>query len=261
MPNWSRNPGRLHRGEHPAQLLVPEHPVEAVEIALDQPVQLSPGIPRLLPEHAAHLPLRRGRCVVGAPDVIDQVDLADQILARPVIRTWVSCSSIAMEPLVQRVGRGVHSLLSLASALSVPAAHGPPRRIERLTPSPKRPTRSGLPFGACPAAVAARLGGRGRAATSRAPADPAPSCAGAGRMVKARAEEGGPGSGGTSHQYWVSDSMSLFESRLFGRRCVRTGRASARSSRQAFSRDPCARAGDGTIACSDYCRAVRGAQK
>ena len=59
--------------------------------------------------------------------------------------------------------------------------------------SAKRPARSGLPPKPAPAAVAARLGGRGRAATSRAPADPASSCAGAGRTVKEQAEGGGAG--------------------------------------------------------------------
>ena len=46
--------------------------------------------------------------------------------------------------------------------------------------SAKRPARSGLPPKPALAAEAARLEGRGRAATSRAPADPASSCAGAG---------------------------------------------------------------------------------
>ena len=61
--------------------------------------------------------------------------------------------------------------------------------------SAKRPARSGLPPKPALAAVAARFEGRGRAATSRAPADPASSCAGAGRTVKEQAEGAGPGPG------------------------------------------------------------------
>ncbi len=52
--------------------------------------------------------------------------------------------------------------------------------------SAKRPARSGLAPKPALAAEAARLGGRGRAATSRAPADPASSCAGARRRSRSR---------------------------------------------------------------------------
>ncbi len=194
-----------------------------------------------LREHVGELGLRKRRLDAGSPEaLVAQIALEGNVSLEEGGRMAKLAPGRVCPA---QKGRGRHLDRTIAKGPRdaqglMPEADG--ARVVRIgtinATSAKRPARSGLPPKPALAAEAARLEGRGRAATSRAPADPASSCAGAGRTVKEQAEGAGPGPGERDPaRVWPSGEATRSRP---GRGQAPPGRARARPGRGGSARRP-----------------------